>query len=74
MAGIDFAQRVDDDGFGGAVDFGDEVVLLFDADFELIDVATGAADQFAGVEGGLDGRVEHGMHGSGGIRPFDGKR
>lgn len=70
MAGIDFAQGVDDRGFGGAVDFGDEIVLLLDADLKLVDVATGAADQFAGVESGLDGRVEHGMHGGEGVGPF----
>lgn len=65
VAGIDFAQGFDDGRFGGAVDLGDEVVLLLDADLDLAEVEAGAADHAAGAAGGLDGRIEHVVHGGG---------
>jgi len=54
-------QRLDDDGFAGVVDFGDEVIDLLLRDAHGFDVERGAIDDCASGAGGLDGHVEHGV-------------
>jgi len=63
VRGIGLAQHREDRILRGMIDLGDEVVLALGADVELVDVERGAGDEAAGLARGLDGRVEHGVHG-----------
>ena len=60
---IGLQQRVDDRLLGRVVDFGDEVAAPLGADAHDIEVDAGAIDDGTGLARGLDGRVEHRMHG-----------
>ena len=62
MGGVDFAQGLDDGGFSGAVDFGDVIILLLEADLDLAEIETCAVYDAASAASGLDGRVEHRVH------------
>jgi len=62
VVGVGFQQRLDDGLFRGLVDVGNEVVVAFFADGDAVEVERSAVDDGRGAAGGLDGRVEHGMH------------
>ena len=52
------ADGLDDVGFGGAVDLGDEVVAALAVDFDGFEARDGADDDVAGAARGLDRDVE----------------
>ena len=62
VVGIGLVQHLDDRLFGGMVDFGDEIVVLFFSDLEAVEVERGAVDDRGAAAGGLDRRVEHRVH------------
>jgi hypothetical protein len=61
VVGVGGEERLDDGGFAGVVDLGDEVVDLLLRHTDRLDVERGAVDDGAGGACGLDGHVEHGM-------------
>ena len=57
------AQQDFDDGlFGGAVDFGHEIVMLFFFDFEQVEIERAAIDDGSAAARGFDRRIKHWMH------------
>ena len=61
MAGVGREQGFDDRGFSGMINFGDEIVGLFDRNADCLDVKCGAVDEGAGGARSLDGHIEHGV-------------
>ena len=61
VVGVGRQQRVDDDGFGSVIDFGDEIVGLLGGHADCFHVQSGAVDDGASSPSSLDGHVEHGM-------------
>ena len=61
VAGVGGQQGFDDRGFGGLVDFSDEVIGLLERHADRLDVKGGAVDEGAGGARSLDGHVEHGV-------------
>ena len=45
------------------VDFGDEIVLALGLDLEVLHPVQVAEDDVTGTAGGLDGQIEHRLHG-----------
>jgi hypothetical protein len=63
---VGMLQGVDDGRFCGPVDFGDEVAAALGGDAHQVEVEGGAIDDRARFARGLDGRVEHRVHGASG--------
>ena len=61
VAGVSRQQRFNDRGFGGLIDFGDEVVGLLERDANGLNIKGSAVDEGAGGARSLDGHVEHGV-------------
>src|SRR5262245_59969361 len=55
-------QRLDDRGFGGAIDLADEILRPFRGDLQQVDVARAAVDDAAGAARSLPRGGEHRMH------------
>jgi hypothetical protein len=62
VIGVGGLQRVDDRRFRCLVDLRDEIVVLFLADLNQVEIERRPVDDLRGAAGGLDGDVEHGMH------------
>ena len=62
VIGIGGVQRLDDGGFGRLVDFRHEVVVLFLADLDAVQIERRAVDDLSGAARGLDSDIEHRMH------------
>jgi len=62
VAGIGILQDFDDRLLGSLIHFGHEIVMLFFGDRYPVEVERGAIDDRGAATGGLDRRIEHGMH------------
>jgi hypothetical protein len=59
---VGFGQHIDDRLFGGAVDVGNEVVMIILGNNNALEVEGGAVDDGCGAAGGFDRRIDHWVH------------
>ena len=63
MARIRLEQRFDDLVLRRLIHIGDEIVVLLFRNDDAVDIEGRTVDDGGGAAGGLDGRVEHWVHG-----------
>lgn len=63
MVGIGLSQHINDGALSRLIDFGDEIVVIFGGDAQLLYLERGASDDRSGTTRGFHRDIDHGVHG-----------